>query len=259
MKLTRNTEWAVIAALIVYIAFIPGVPIVKELLATPLGKAAGLAAIVSVWKFVSPIIAILLTISFLRCAKWNVWEGFSGAESACTCENSAAIWDSQSKTCKDASGNAAGPVKTCTCTNGYAWDGGEKGKKQCVPVTNTQAPVPPTENPVAATLDQEAKDAKAAEAAIVPTPEPKTETTDATTPASKPAEGFANGREFFGGIGTSLLGAAPATDGRKGPSELPMTTGSAGAALVRDQFVPSGAYGGVQPSGGLTSSVPASA
>jgi hypothetical protein len=259
MKLTRNTEWAVIAALIVYIAFIPGVPIVKELLATPLGKAAGLAAIVYVWKFVSPIIAILLTISFLRCAKWNVWEGFSGAESACTCENSAAIWDSQSKTCKDASGNAAGPVKTCTCTNGYAWDGGEKGKKQCVPVTNTQAPVPPTENPVAATLDQEAKDAKAAEAAIVPTPEPKTDDDKDKTKSAAKTEEFANGREFFGGIGTSLLGAAPATDGRKGPSELPMTTGSAGAALVRDSFVPSGGYGGVQPSGGLTSSVPASA
>jgi hypothetical protein len=259
MKLTRNTEWAVIAALIVYIAFTPGMQVVKDILATPLGKAAVLATIVYVWKFVSPIIAILLTISFMRCAKWNVWEGFSGAETACTCENSAAIWDSQSKTCKDATGNAAGAVKTCTCTNGYAWDGGEKGKKQCIPVTNTQAPVPPTENPVAASLDQESKDAKAAEAAIVPTPEPKTETTDATTPASKPTEGFANGREFFGGIGTSLFGAAPVADGRKGPSEVPMTTGSAGAALVRDRFVPSGGYGGVQPSGGQTSSVPASA
>jgi hypothetical protein len=194
----------------------------------------------------------------MRCATWNSWEMFSGAEQSCTCETAGAIWDSQSKTCKDATGNAAGPVKTCTCTNGYAWDGGPKGKKQCIPVTSAQPPVEPTENPVAAALDQESKDAKAAEAAIVPTPEPKTDD-DKTKSTDKPAEGFANGREFFAGIGTSLLGAAPATDGRKGPSELPMTTGSAGATLVRDRFVPSGGYGGVQPSGGLTSSVPASA
>ena len=143
MKLTRTTEWALIAALIAYIAFTPGFPVVKQVLATPVGKALALAAIVSVWKFVSPIIAILLTISFLRCAKWNVWEMFSGAETACTCENPDAIWDAESKTCKDATGNPAGAVKTCTCANGYAWDGGEKGKKECVPVSGEQPPVPP--------------------------------------------------------------------------------------------------------------------
>lgn len=153
MKLTRNTEWAVIAALIAYIAFTPGFRAVKDILATPLGKAAALAGIVYVWKFVSPIIAILLTVSFLRCAKWNVWEMFSGAEQACTCENSAAIWDSQSKTCKDATGKPAGPVKSCTCSNGYAWDGGEKGTKQCIPVTDAQPPVPPAESlPAGSTL-----------------------------------------------------------------------------------------------------------
>lgn len=143
MKLTRTTEWAIIVALIAYIAFTPGFPIVKQVLATPVGKAAALGVIVYVWKFVSPVIALLLIISFLRCAKWNVWEMFSGAETACTCENPEAIWDSQSKTCKDATGNAAGAVKTCTCANGYAWDGGEKGKKECIPVSGTQPPVPP--------------------------------------------------------------------------------------------------------------------
>jgi hypothetical protein len=142
MKLARNTEWAIIAALIAYIAFTPGFRIVKDTLATPLGKAAALAAIVYIWKFVSPIVAILLTISFLRCAKWNVWEMFSGAEQSCTCEMPEATWDPQSKTCKDSSGQPAGPVKSCTCTNGYAWDGGEKGKKECIPVTTEQPPVP---------------------------------------------------------------------------------------------------------------------
>ena len=248
MKLTRNTEWALIAALIVYLSFMPGLQVVKSALATPLGKAAGLAVIIYVWKFVSCPIALLLTISFMRCATWNSWEMFSGAEQSCTCETAGAIWDSQSKTCKDATGNAAGPVKTCTCTNGYAWDGGPKGKKQCIPVTSAQPPVEPTENPVAAALDQESKDAKAAEAAIVPTP----------TEEDKTKEGETKKEEFMG-MGSSLWSSAPATDGTKAPSEVPQTTGSAGALLLRDSFVPSRAYGGVQPVGGGVSSVPASA
>lgn len=152
MKLTRKTELVVVAILIAYIAFTPGFRIVKDILATPLGKAAGLALIVYVWKSVSPIVSILLTISFLRCAKWNVWEMFSGAEQSCTCETPGATWDPQSKTCKDSNGQPAGPVKTCTCANGYAWDGGEKGKKECIPVTTDQPPVPPATNPMADAL-----------------------------------------------------------------------------------------------------------
>ena len=153
MKLTRNTEWAIIAALIAYLAFTPGVQAIKDALATPVGKAVALAAIVYVWKFVSATIALLLVIAFLRCAKWNVWEMFSGAETTCTCENSTATWDATSKTCKDATGNDAGGVKSCICANGYAWDGGEKGTKQCVPSSGTQPPVaPPASNPAAAAL-----------------------------------------------------------------------------------------------------------
>jgi hypothetical protein len=247
MKLTRNTEWALIAVLIVYNSFTSGFRFMKDIMATPLGKAAVLAVIIYVWKFVSCPIALLLTISFMRCATWNSWEMFSGAEQSCTCETAGAIWDSQSKTCKDATGNAAGPVKTCTCTNGYAWDGGPKGKKQCIPVTSAQPPVEPTENPVAAALDAQSTAAKEAEAKIVPTPteEPKAD-------GEKP-------KEPFMGMGTSLWSSAPATDGTKGPSEVPQTTGSAGALLLRDSFVPSRAYGGVQPVGGGASSVPASA
>jgi hypothetical protein len=249
MKLTRNTEWALIAVLIVYNSFTSGFRFMKDIMATPLGKAAVLAVIIYVWKFVSCPIALLLTISFMRCATWNSWEMFSGAESACTCETPGAIWDVTSKTCKDASGNAAGPVKTCTCANGYAWDGGEKGTKKCIAVTANQPPVPPpTENPVAAALDQESKDAKAAEAAIVPTP-----TEDETKKADETKT------EGFMGMGSSLWSSAPATDGTKGPSEVPQTTGSAGALLLRDSFVPSHTYGGVQPMGGGASSVPASA
>lgn len=218
MKLARNTEWAIIAALIAYIAFTPGFRIVKDTLATPLGKAAALAAIVYIWKSVSPIIAILLTISFLRCAKWNVWELFSGAEQACTCEMPGATWDPESKTCKDSTGQPAGPVKSCTCTNGYAWDGGEKGKKECVPVTTEQPPVP-----------------------TGPVPMP-------ANPAADPADALA--------AGTSMGAAAPAVAGPAAPSTPPVTTPGAAAEMAAIPAVPATTemfYGGVQPGAGAVS------
>jgi hypothetical protein len=218
MKLARNTEWAIIAALIAYIAFTPGFRIVKDTLATPLGKAAALAAIVYIWKSVSPIVAILLTISFLRCAKWNVWELFSGAEQTCTCEMPGATWDPESKTCKDSTGQPAGPVKSCTCTNGYAWDGGEKGKKECVPVTTEQPPVP-----------------------TGPVPMP-------ANPAADPADALA--------AGTSMGAAAPAVAGPAAPSTPPVTTPGAAAEMAAMPAVPATTemfYGGVQPGAGAVS------
>ena len=218
MKLTRNTEWAIIAALIAYIAFTPGVQAIKDLLAKPVGKAAALAIIVYVWKFVSPIIAILLTISFVRCATWNVWEMFSGAEVACTCESPDATWDTQAKVCKTKSGTPSGGVMTCTCANGYSWDGGEKGTKQCVPASSNQPPVPPPAmTPEAVAL-----------ASGLPPPE--------------------------GGAGTSLAASAPATGGTAAPSAVPETTGSAAAqALAGSTSVATPASGGVQPGAGTTS------
>ena len=142
MKLSRNTEWGIIAALVAYLAFTPGFQFVKDILATSIGKAASLLVIVYVWKYVSTIIALLLLVGYIRCAKTNVWEMFSGAEETCVCEGSGFIWDSASKACKNAEGET-GTVKTCTCANGYSWDGGEKGTKQCVPTSGTQPPVPP--------------------------------------------------------------------------------------------------------------------
>ena len=141
MKLSRNTEWGIIAALVAYLAFTPGFQVVRDVLATPLGKAAVLLTIVYVWKYVSAVIAVLLVVGYMRCAKNNIWEMFSGAEETCVCEGSGYVWDRTSKVCKNVEGQT-GVVKTCTCANGYSWDGGEKGTKQCVPTSGNQPPVP---------------------------------------------------------------------------------------------------------------------
>ena len=104
---------------------------------------------------------------------------FSGAEQSCTCEGEGYIWDSQTKTCKNPEGKE-GAVKTCVCANGYSWDGGEKGTKQCVPTSGTQPPVPPpATNPVAAAMA--AEPATAAPAAAMG---PVTSTAPMTTPGA---------------------------------------------------------------------------
>ena len=68
MRLTGTREWIVIGALILYIAFTPGFPAVRQLLSTGGGKAASLALIIAVWKYVSEPVALLLAINHVRCA-----------------------------------------------------------------------------------------------------------------------------------------------------------------------------------------------
>lgn len=152
MKLSQKTELIVVGGLIAYIAFVQPIPMIQDALATSVGKAVALAGVVYVWKYVSPIVALLLSIAVVRCmGMGRVWEMFSGAETSCLCEQPETyMWDPATKKCKDKEGKE-GTVKSCVCASGYAWDGGEKGTKQCVASSGTQPPIPvPDSNPVAA-------------------------------------------------------------------------------------------------------------
>lgn len=75
MRVTQTQEWILVAALIAYIAFTPGFQVVRSFLSTAVGKALGLAAIVYVWKCVSPVVALLLVVSFVRCSGGVMREG----------------------------------------------------------------------------------------------------------------------------------------------------------------------------------------
>ena len=65
--LSSRNELILVGALIFYLAFVPRLQMVRELLATSVGKAAALAAIVYVYKYVSCSAALLLVIAYLRC------------------------------------------------------------------------------------------------------------------------------------------------------------------------------------------------
>jgi len=139
MKLSPRNEWIAIALLIVYLAFTPGFPLVKELLSTSVGKAAALAGIVYVWKYVSKVVAVLLVIGYMRCAKMTgVWEGLEMAASTCTCPPEF-TYDSTAKKCKNSAGLMKDPV-ACSCPSGYTYDG---VKKECIVSSVMSEPIAP--------------------------------------------------------------------------------------------------------------------
>jgi hypothetical protein len=75
MLLSSRNEWIAIAVLIAYLAFVPSMAAVRDILSTPIGKAAALAGIMYVYKFLSRPVALLLIIAYVRCAGSSVWEG----------------------------------------------------------------------------------------------------------------------------------------------------------------------------------------
>lgn len=66
MMLTGRNEWIAIAALILYIAFVPCPYEMKQFFASPIGKVVALGTVIYVWKYVSCPVAILLLVAFLR-------------------------------------------------------------------------------------------------------------------------------------------------------------------------------------------------
>jgi hypothetical protein len=118
MRISQKTEWILIAVLIAYIAFTPGLPAVRQLLSTDVGKALGLAAVVAVWKYVSPVVALLLTVSLVRCASMREY------------------MENPSDSTKATSGSTAPP--NTYCPENYNFDNGQcknKNNDQTIPAT----------------------------------------------------------------------------------------------------------------------------
>jgi hypothetical protein len=113
--LSSRNEWIVVGVLIAYLAFVPSLQIVRDLLATPIGKALGLAGIVYVHKYISCPVALLLVIAYVRCASANL-EMFTTPTTTVQ--------------------------PTVTCPSGYAYD---SVTKECKPSSSMSGSVPPPE------------------------------------------------------------------------------------------------------------------
>ena len=111
--LSGRNEMIAVGLLILYLAFVPGLQVIRDLLSTSVGKAAALAGIVYVHKKVSCSLALLLVVGYLRCMM-NSWEGFTTPTSVVQ--------------------------PTCTCPDGYAYDA---VSKECKPTSSMSGSVPP--------------------------------------------------------------------------------------------------------------------
>ena len=66
MRLSQNTESAVVGALIVYTVFLPSLPIVRQLLGSSIGVAAGIALVYWVAKTVSVPLSLVVLVAVVR-------------------------------------------------------------------------------------------------------------------------------------------------------------------------------------------------
>lgn len=66
MRVSLNTEYAIVGALIVYTVFLPSIPMVRQLLSSSIGVAAGIALVYWVAKTVSVPLALVVLVAVIR-------------------------------------------------------------------------------------------------------------------------------------------------------------------------------------------------
>jgi hypothetical protein len=112
--LSLRNELILVGVLIFYLAFIPSLQMVRDILSTSVGKAVALAAIVYVYKYVSCSAALLLVIAYVRCSK-----------------TSREMFTTPTTTVQP----------TVTCPDGYAYD---SVSKECKPSSSMSGSIPPS-------------------------------------------------------------------------------------------------------------------
>ncbi len=137
MRISQKTEWILIAALIAYIAFTPGLQAVRQILSTDIGKALGLAAVVAVWKYVSPVVALLLTVSLLRCASMREYMENPSSSTPPPNTHCPENYMFDNGQCKNISNGQTIPASVCL--TGQTWDG-----SKCVSGSSSEPSGPPS-------------------------------------------------------------------------------------------------------------------
>lgn len=134
MMLSGRNEWLAVGALALFIAFVPTPSVLKDFLASPVGKLIALGGIVYVWKYVSCIVAALLLVVFLRSGAIREYADDPSMKPAsstpsCHCESGYEM-DPATKQCKK--GTEMKPAQCCGMLQ--EWDGTKcKDKEQSLP------------------------------------------------------------------------------------------------------------------------------
>ena len=111
MRLSPNTELAVVGALIVYTVFFPAFPIVRQFVGSSVGTAAGIALVYWVAKTVSVPLALVVLVALIRSSSAVTREHLDCSE--CPAGYS---FDSNSKACKKEGATDVPP--TCAAPKG---------------------------------------------------------------------------------------------------------------------------------------------
>ena len=148
--LSKRNELIALGALVLYLAFVPSVQVVRDFLSTGVGKAAALAAIIYVHKYVSCSVALLLVVAYVRCASTS-WEGFTTptatVQPTVSCPDGYA-YDAIAKECKAASavsGSVPAPPESTVGASVTAPP--PNGALSTAPMTTPMATMPPANPP----------------------------------------------------------------------------------------------------------------
>jgi hypothetical protein len=113
MRISQNTELAVVAGLIVYTVFLPSIPMIRQLLSSSIGVAAGIALVYWVAKTVSLPLALVVLVAVIRSSSAVIREHMDCTE--CPPEYT---FDEASKMCKKSGATDLPP--TCAAPKGMS-------------------------------------------------------------------------------------------------------------------------------------------
>lgn len=143
MRISQKTEWILVAVLVAYIAFTPGFPVVREFLSTGFGKAVGLAAVVATWKYLSPLVAVLLAVNFVRCVSMREYADDASMKKPGEAPKDTYCPENYSFDNGQCKNNTTGQTIPATvCLSGQTWDG-----TKCAGSSTASTPAAPTETP----------------------------------------------------------------------------------------------------------------
>ena len=113
MRLTRKTEWLLVAALIVYTVFIPGSPRLRSVIGSPVGTAASLLGIYLLAKRLSTPLALVALVAVVRTSSAVIREHATN-DGDCHCKKPGFTYDSGTQKCKDPEGTLQEEPVCCT-------------------------------------------------------------------------------------------------------------------------------------------------